>query len=142
MRRIAETAGILSLGVVMAAAVHVQAGEVSRPTVAELNVSRFFEAVRADNAKAYRAVAPKMVLMVSPDFGVPIGLAEARATFVNCQPQEIARPTKVTEVHGAVLVAVSLSCSDAPDGPVKVDFLVRRGRLLAAYLGGVLPGRS
>lgn len=142
MRRIAETAGILSLCGVMAVAVHVQAAEVSRPTVAELNVGRFFEAVRADDAKAYRALAPKMVLMVTPDFGMPIGLAEARATFVNCQPREIARPTTVTEVHGAVLVAVSLSCSDAPDGPVKVDFLVRRGRLLAAYLGGLRPARS
>lgn len=116
-----------------------EAGGVRR---ADESVGRFFKAVQDNDERLYGSVAPEIVLMAAPDFGVPMPLAGAREAFAKCTVLAVSPEEPMAEMRGFKFATAKLSCPTDGLGALDVAFVARRGKLLAAYPGGFPPPRS
>ncbi len=107
---------------------------------ADESARRFFQAIQNDDQRLYGSVASRIVLMATPDFGVPMALPAAREAFGKCRVLEISPERPEPRIKGLKSTTAKLSCP--PDGlgeSFEIEFVSRRGELLVAYPGGQPP---
>jgi hypothetical protein len=55
-------------------------------------VSRFLDAIRRGDQASYAEVAPDLVVMAAPDFGMRVNWDDAHETFGQCSFQSLSEP--------------------------------------------------
>lgn len=106
---------------------------------ADESVRRFFHAIQTDDERLYGSVAPRIVLMAAPDFGVPMPLGEAREAFAKCTVLSVSQEKPLAEMKGFKSATAKLTCPIDGLGALDVEFISRRGELVSAYPGGLPP---
>ena len=109
---------------------------------ADESVRRFFQAVQTNDERLYGSVAPRIVLMAAPDFGVPMPLAGAREALEKCTVLSVSREKPLAEMTGFKSTTAKLACPANGLGTLDIEFISRRGELLIAYPGGMPPPNS
>ncbi len=67
---------------------------------ADESARRFFQAIQNDDQRLYGSVASRIVLMATPDFGVPMALPAAREAFGKCRVLEISPERPEPRIKG------------------------------------------
>lgn len=109
------------------------------------NVGRLFEAIKSHDAAAYTRLAPHLILMAAPDFGVPLTLELAQRTLGSCTPVAVDAPYKAQNPSkmmapgdDALLVPATLECSTPTASKrVPVEFQVDDQEVYVIYPGGL-----
>jgi hypothetical protein len=110
---------------------------------ADESVRCFFQAVQTNDQRLYGLVAPRLVLMATPDFGVPMALPQAREAFGKCTVLEVSPEKPLPESKDLGLATAKLSCPAIdPVKALEIAFVSRHGKLVTAYSGGMPPPRS
>jgi hypothetical protein len=122
------------LGVILLAAGTASAQPPADPKVA---VSRLLQSIKTNDASTYAEVGPKLIMMATPDFGVPVSLAEARKTFGSCSLVSLSDPKPLDGVPASIVTATMTCGPPVPAGPVSFDFMADNKQVHGIYPGGI-----
>jgi hypothetical protein len=122
-------------GTALVAATAARSKEAAAPAVVSGTVTRFFDALRQDEAANFAAIAPEAYVGTKPDLsdGVRLNLREARDTFRDCVPAGAMTAREVNK-SGAFDVTVTLKCSASAAATRHVVVLVDGARVLYVRL--------
>jgi hypothetical protein len=68
-------------------------------------VPRLLEAIRTGDRTTYAEVAPKLVMMAAPDFGVPMDFDEAKKSLGACSVVSLSDPRALDGVPVSIVTA-------------------------------------
>lgn len=100
-------------------------------------VSRLLQSIKANDAPAYAEVAPKLIVMAAPDFGVPVSFDEARKTFAGCSLVSLSDGRALDGVPASIVTATMTCGPPFPPGPVAFDFMADGKVVHGIYPGGI-----
>lgn len=105
------------------------------PEPAEVTVQKFVAAIKSKDSVTFAKMAPELVLMVTPDFGIPSPFSDVSRTFGVCEFNGIQPGVPIERLPGAVSVRAKLDCPDS--SPLKGShdfvFLTSDGKVAGMY---------
>jgi hypothetical protein len=125
---------VVSLVVTLLAASTASAQARADPKAA---VSRLLQSIKTSDASVYAEVGPKLIMMATPDFGVPLSLDEARKTFGSCSLVSLSDPKPLDGVPASIVTATMTCDPPLPSGPVRFDFMADGKLVHGIYPGGI-----
>jgi hypothetical protein len=130
----------LTVAVLAATGAHAAPVASTPSSPASRNAIRLLDLVRTNDATGFSALAPNLVIMRAPDFGVPLGFADARKVFDGCTLSAVAEAKPIEGVPGAASVTATMTCAMRP--PVAVEFLAGDRQVYSVAPAGMSVRRS
>ena len=124
----------VSLGVTLLA---VGTASAQAPADPKAAVSRLLQSIKTNDASIYAEVGPKLIMMATPDFGVPVSFDEARKTFGSCSLVSLSDPKPLDGVAASIVTAKMTCGPPHPPGPVPFDFMADGKLVHGIYPGGI-----
>ena len=99
-------------------------------------VRQFVVAITSGDRNAFERLAPELIMMVTPDFGVPSAFADVSKTFGDCQFDRPERPQAVEGIESVSSVHIAMTCpaTSRLNGRHGLVLLVSNGKV-----GGIVP---
>jgi hypothetical protein len=107
---------------------------------ASLNAIRLLDLVRTNDSAGFSTLAPNLVIMRAPDFGVPLSFADARKIFEGCTLSGVSEAKAIERVPGVGSVTATMTCSTRP--PVAVEFLAGDRQVYSVAPAGMSARRN
>jgi hypothetical protein len=107
------------------------------PADAKTAVSRLLEAIKTSDRTLYAEIGPQLVMMATPDFGVPVNFEEARKTFGSCSLTSLSDPKPLDGIPASIVTATMTCGPPLPAEPVTFDFMADGKVVHGIYPGGI-----
>lgn len=109
---------------------------------ASRSVVRLLEVLRKNDVEGFSKVAPSLVIMAAPDFGVPVPFADARKLFEQCVVSDVMEASPIKDMPAYYAVAATMTCAAEPPRPAAtVEFLADGKQVYVIYPRGMHDGQ-
>ncbi len=128
---------------VSAAQAELQPHSLGAPATVEgskMTVTRLLNATRAKDDVSFEKIARGLVIMLAPDFGVPVSRAKFEEAFKDCTNQQVVSSDPFPKMPEAQVVRVTMQCQpEQHPKPIDVvaDFMADDEHVFGVFPGGV-----